>query len=91
MDTKVKKLITYHRMYYPRVDIERLYIKKGNGERIDLKTTNGSKKYFDTITDWLLQLINTHEKQKEKYLIHKENRKFAKQLVLREIDLKSSY
>ena len=72
MDTKVRKLITSHRMHHPRADIEHLYIKRENGERGLIQaeltyeiTTIGLKKYLDTTTDWMLQLSNTHEKEKK--------------------------
>ena len=53
-------------------------------------TTIGLKKYLDTTTDWMLQFVNTPEKQKKKYSISKENYKFANQLDLspKEIEIK---
>ena len=77
MDTKVRKLITCHRMYHPRGDIKHYHIKRENGKRLiqpelTYKTiTIGSKKYLD-ITDWMLQLVNTHEKQKKKKKFNKK-------------------
>ena len=67
MSTNVKKLITCHRMHHPRADIKHLYVKRENGGRglIQLKltyktTTVGIKKYLDTTTHWMIQLVNTH-------------------------------
>ena len=55
-------------MHHPRADIVHLYIKRENGGRglIQLEltyktTTIGLKKYLDTTTDWILQLVNTWE------------------------------
>ena len=72
MDTKVTKQITCYRMHHPRADIERLYINWENYGRGLIKLrliyktpTIGLKKYLGTTTDWMLQLVNKHEKQKE--------------------------
>ena len=67
-------------MHQPRADTECHYVKRENGG-IPLKftyntTTVGLKKYS---TDWMLQLVNIHEKQKKKYSIYKEI-KFDNQL-----------
>ena len=58
MDTEVRILIICHRMHHPRTYIERLYIKRENGERVLIQqeltsqtTTIGLKKYLDTTTD----------------------------------------
>ena len=58
-------------MQYPRADIERLKIKRGNdgteliqSELTNTTTTIGLKKYLDTTTDWMLQLVNTCKKEK---------------------------
>ena len=72
MDTKVRKLITCHRMHHPREERERLYAKRENVRReltqleLTYKTaTIGLKKYLDATKDWMLQLLNIHEKQKK--------------------------
>ena len=36
-------------------------------------------KYFESTTNWMLQCINTYEKQKKKIVNDKESNKFAKQ------------
>ena len=53
-------------------------------------TTIGLKKYLDTTTDWMLQLINIEKKPKKTYSISKESNKLANQLdlTLKEIDIK---
>ena len=97
MDTKVRELIICHWMHHPRADIEHFYIKRENGGRglIQLElayktTTIELKKYLNTTTDWMLQLVKTHNKQKKKNSIIKERDKFAKQLefTLKEIYIK---
>ena len=97
MDAKVRKLITCHKMHHPRADIEHLYGKRENGGKglIQLKLTYkiatvGLKKYVDTATDSIWQLIYTHENQKKKKSICKESNIFANQhdLTPKEIDIK---
>ena len=55
MNTKMKKLLCYHRMHHPRAYLEHLYIKReicGKGlmkqEFTDNTTTKGLKKCIDT-------------------------------------------
>ena len=48
------------------------------------------KKYQDTATYFMLPIVNTHEKKKNKYWFNKESNKFANQVDLtpKEIDIK---
>ena len=80
MNRKVRKLIIYHRMHQPRAYTGRLKVKGENYGRLIIleltykTTTIGLKIYLSTTTDWILQLVNIHEK---KYSIRKESNKFA--------------
>ena len=81
MDTKDKKLITCHRMLHPRANVERLYVQRENGgwglvllELTNKTTTIDCKKFLNTTTDWMLQLVNIHEKQKK-------NIQFVKKII----------
>ena len=72
MDTKIRKLIIWQRMYHPSANIENLVINKENGARgwiqqelINKTITTGLKKYLGSTTGWMLQLVNTHEKQQK--------------------------
>ena len=76
-------------MYQSRVNVEILYMKrekyrKGLIQQELTSETNtiGSKKFLDTKTDWMRQLVNAHEKEKKKNPISKESNKLAKQLGL---------
>ena len=82
-------------MHHPKADKEYFYIYRENGGR---GVENGAevtynttiivlKKYLDT-TYWMLQLVNTHRKQKKS--IYSVSNKFADQLDLtpKEIDMK---
>ena len=73
MDTKVRKLKTCHRIHHPIADTECLYVRRENGGRCLIQkeltykiTTIRLKKYLDTTTDWMIQLVDTHEKQRKK-------------------------
>ena len=66
-------------MHHPRVDIRHLYIKREDGGKglIKLELANktiavGRKKYLDKTTEWMIQLVNRHEKQKKKCPIKKK-------------------
>ena len=94
MNTKDRKLITCHKIHHRRADIERFYIKRENDGRnlIQLELIYktiiiGLKKYLDVTTDWMLQLVNAHEKKNS---ISKERDMFFNQLELKpkEIHLK---
>ena len=73
MDIKVRKLITYHRMYHPRAaDTECLYVKRENDRKVLIQLeltyktiTMGLLKYLKYKIDWMLQLVKTHEKLKK--------------------------
>ena len=76
-------------MHHPIADIECFYAKreidgKGLIQRVlTYKTTTiGLKKYLDTMANWMLLLVNAHEKRKMKYSISQQNNKFANQLHL---------
>ena len=71
--TKVRKLVTCHWIHHPKADIKCLSVKSKNGgiglipQELTHKTaTFGLKKYFDSITDWVLQLVNIQKNQKKK-------------------------
>ena len=58
-------------MHYPKANVDRLYIPKNEGGRgmiqleLSYKTsTIGQHKYRTTTTDWVLQLVLAHDKQK---------------------------
>ena len=59
-DTKVRKLITSHRIHHSWADKERLYIlwekigkREIQQELINKLTALGLNKYLDTKTDWM--------------------------------------
>ena len=52
MDTKVRELITCHRMHHPIANIDNLYNKRENGGWC-ITTMIGLKKYLETTTDWI--------------------------------------
>ena len=89
MDTKVKKLITRQRTHHPRANEERLNIKKESGGRglIQQKLTTKSTttglneilRHYKRLNTSVIK--NAYEKQKKKYSISKEKKRFTNQLV----------
>ena len=83
-------------MHHPRVDLERLFIKRENGRRsvIQLELTYKTNTIrLNILKDyhWLDATLYKHTRRKRKHnSIHKENNKFAKHLdlTLKEIDIK---
>ena len=71
MDSKVRNLITKHRIYLPKKDVERHYVKKENGGRClfqleltFMTTAKELKEYSISTTDWMLRLITNEAKEK---------------------------
>ena len=71
-DTKVKKIHHLAQNASFKSRYRSLYIKRENsgGGFIQIEftintTTVGLLKYFDTIINWMVQLVNTHERQRK--------------------------
>ena len=69
--TKILKSLTCNRMHHPKADVKRLRIPRKAEERgmIQLElcyktSTIGQHKYLTTATDWILQLVLPHDKEK---------------------------
>ena len=87
IDTKIRKLLTTHRMHHPKSDVDRLYVPQKEGGRglIQLEltyktTTIGLKKYLETNDDWMIQLVRKHEQAKRAHSVTKEANKFNTEL-----------
>ena len=81
LDTKIHKLLTCNRMHHPKADVDRLYIPGNEGGRrmIQLElshktSTIGQYKYLTTTTDWMLQLVLTHDRTQKAHYIRKSNK-----------------
>ena len=87
LDTKTCKLLTCNRIHHPKADVDRLYVPRNEGRRgmiqlqLSYKTsTIGQHKYLTKITDWMLQLLLTHNKEKKAHHISKQSYKFKQEL-----------
>ena len=80
VDTKVRKLLTMHRMHHPKSDVNRLYLPRQEGGRglvqleLSLKTSITG---MDT-NDWMLKLVKNHEENKRIYSITSDAKKIFK-------------
>ena len=97
MDTKVRKLITCHRMHHPRADIECMYVKRKTRKRfiqLRLKYKKNHYRIKEILRRYkrLDATVNKHrrEAKKKTYTISKESHEFDYQLDLKpkEIDIK---
>ena len=87
VDTKIRKLLTMHRMHHPKADVDRLYLPRKDGGRgmiqleLSLATsTIGVCEYLENTKDWMLKLVLKHERSKKLYSIPKEASKHQRTL-----------
>ena len=88
-DTKIRKLLTMHRMHHPKSDVNRLYLprKEGGGDflqlELSLKTSIiGMDTYLKSTNDWMLKLVKTHEENKRMYSITSDAKKYLNEINL---------
>ena len=93
LDVKVRKLLTINKMHHPKADVDRLYIRRSDGgkgllqlELMYKPTAIGLQTYLDSTEDWMLQLVNRHEKTKKVHSVSCQSRKFECELELSPID-----
>ena len=92
IDTKIRKLMTSNRMHHPKADKDRLYLPRIEGGRgmiqleLSYKTaTIALQKYISSSKDWMLNLVNEHEKSKRAHSVSKESAKFIKQFNMQHL------
>ena len=93
MDTKTRKLMTANRMHHPKADIDRIYLPRKEGGRglIQLEmsyktTTTGLDTYIQNNYDWMIQLVNQHERNKKLHSVTKEAQRYRRELNLEDSD-----
>ena len=93
MDTKTRKLMTANRMHHPKADIDRIYLPRKEGGRglIQLEmsyktTTIGLDTYIQNNYDWMIQLVNQHERNKKLHSVTKEAQRYRRELNLEDSD-----
>ena len=69
VDTKIRKLLTMHRMHHPKSDVNRSYLPRKEGGRglvqleLPLKTSIiGMDTYLNNTNDWILKLVKNMRK-----------------------------
>ena len=89
IDTKIRKLLTMHRMHYPKSDINRLHLPHKEGGKglvqleLSLKTLIiGMDTYLNNTNDWMLKLAKKHEKNKRMYSITSDAKKYLNEINL---------
>ena len=87
LDVKVRKLLTVNKMHHPKADACRLYIPRSDGGKglIQLELcyetiTIGLQTYLDSAQDWMLQLVNRHEKTKKVHSVSCQSKQFKTEL-----------
>ena len=89
VDTKIRKLLTMHRMHHPKSDVNRLYLPRKGGGRglahleLSLKTSiTGVDTYLNNTDDWILKLVIKHEANKRMYSITSDAKKYLNEINL---------
>ena len=89
LDIKVRKLLTMNKMHHPKADVDRFYIHRSEGgkgllqlELLHKTITIGLQTYLDSTQDWLLRLVNRHEKTKKVHSVSFQSKNFMTELEL---------
>ena len=94
LDIKVRKLLTMNKVHQPKADVDMLYIRRSEGEKglLQLESlyktlTIGLQTYLDSTQDWMLQLVNRHEKTKQIHSASCQSKNFMTELELAPIEM----
>ena len=89
VDTKIRKLLTMHRMHHPKSDVNRLYFPRKEGSRgivqleLSLKTSIiGMNTYLSNTNDWMLKFVKKHDENKHMYSITSDANKYLNEINL---------
>ena len=81
-------------MHHSKADVDKLYIRRSDGgkgllqlELMYKTATIGFQTYLDSTQDWMLQLVDKHEKTKNVHSVSCHIRKFETELELAPIDM----
>ena len=88
IDAKTRKLLTMHKMHYPKSDVDRLYVASKYGGRglMQLETsykraTIGLTTFLKSSHDPFLGLVQKHDAKKMIYSAQREAQKFFGSLI----------
>ena len=97
LDRKTRKLLTMNKMHHPKADVDRLYLPRTTGGRglIQIETsykttTIGLGTYLNDKEDHLLQIAKEHDKAKKLFSVHREAKKFRRELNLPAVEKTSA-
>ena len=89
VDTKIRKLLTIHRMHHPKSDVNGLYLPRKEGGRglvrleLSLKTSIiGMDTCLNNTNDWMLKFVKKHEQNKRMYSITSDAKKYLNEINL---------
>ena len=92
IDAKTRKLLTMHKMHYPKSDVDRLYVASKYGGRglMQLETsykraTIGLTTFLKSSHDPFLGLVQKHDAKKMIYSAQREAQKFFWEFDLSEL------
>ena len=86
MNTETRKLITANRIHHPKAYVDRFYFHRKEGcSLIQLEmsyktTTIGLDTYIQNNYDWMIQLVNQHERNKKLHLVTREAQRYRREL-----------
>ena len=93
MATKTRKLMTTNKMHHSKADMDRIYLPRKEGGRgliqleMSYKTTViGLDTYIQNNYDWMIQLVNQHERNKKLHSVTKEAQRYRRELNLDDND-----
>ena len=86
-----------NKMHHSKADVDRLCIRRSEGEKgllhreLLYKTINfGLQTYLDSTQDWMLQLVNRHDKTKKVHSASYQSKKFMTELELALIEMSNT-
>ena len=85
--------MTANRMHHPKADTDRIYLPRKEGSRglmqLEMSyktTTTGLDTYLQNNYDWMIQLVNQHERSKKLHSVTKEAKRYRRELNLEDSD-----
>ncbi|CAH2093004.1 unnamed protein product [Euphydryas editha] len=89
IDIKTRKLLTLNKIHKQKSEVERLYLPTEEGGRglINIESLYKTQiikynKYLNSANDYLINAINEHDKNINKYSINKESKEYIKEIGL---------
>ena len=89
VDRKTRKFLTLAKIYHPKANVNRLYIRRkaggrGRGQLATKTTTIALNTYLNNKGDYLLKIARDHDREKKTIPIHHQAAKYGRELTLPE-------